>query len=90
MRTGLFALDPLPLSEGLPGIGHHAVSEYVRVPAGHLVADPLDHIIHRELAGLGPELTMEDDLEEQVPELFHQVIPRALIDGVARPRTPPR
>ena len=39
-------------------------------------------VIHRELPGLGPDLTVEDDLEQQIPELLHEVIPRALIDGV--------
>jgi hypothetical protein len=52
------------------------------VPSGHLVADSVDHVVHRELAGLGPELSVEDDLKQQVAELLHEMVPRALVDGL--------
>ena len=45
------------------------VAEDVRMPALHLVADAVDHVLEREMAGFLGHARMEDDLELQIAKL---------------------
>ena len=50
------------------------------MPGDQLVRDPSGHIVHGEPAGLGCDLGMEEDLEQQVAELLDQVCVAARLD----------
>ena len=77
-------LDPLPLVQGLAGIGHLGVREDMRMPAGHLPENPLQDLCHGELALLLGYLAVEDHLEENVSQLFDDVVGPALAEGLER------
>ena len=50
------------------------VAEDVRVAALHLVADPLDHVVEREMAGVLGHLRVEHDLELKIAKLVGERI----------------
>ena len=77
-------LDPLPLAQRLTGIGHLGVREDMRVPAGHLLENPLQDRCHGELTLLLSYLAVEDHLEEDVSQLFDDVVGLALVQGFDR------
>ncbi len=81
LRLRFLVLDLFPLGQGLVGVGHDPIAENMGMPMRHLGAEPLDDVVHRELSAFRPELAVEHDLEEQVPELLHEMISRAFVDG---------
>jgi len=52
----------------------------MRVTTDELVRKLLEHIINREGAGFGGDLTVEKDLEQHVAQLFRQLSVVLLID----------
>ena len=54
------------------------------VTAGHLPEKTLQDFCHGELALLLGYLAMEDDLEENVSQLFDDVVGAALAEGLER------
>ena len=71
-------------------------AEDVRVAALHLVADAVDHVVEREMAGILGHLRVEHDLELEIAELVGEavhVVARdrvgdliGFLDGVGRDR----
>ena len=58
------------------------VAEDVRVAALHLVADAVEHVVEREMAGFLGHLRVEDDLELEIAELVGQRVHVVARDGV--------
>ena len=74
-------LDLLPVRHHLLRPAHLDVAEHVRVAVDQLVVDTPGHPGQVELVLLPGQAGMEDDLEEQVPQLLLEV-------GVGRRRSP--
>ena len=75
-------LDPLPLGQGFARVGHDAVAEDMRMATDHLVRKPVEDIRHGELAKLAGDLAVKHHLKQQVAQLFDQMVPRTLVDGL--------
>src|SRR5262249_60545688 len=57
------------------------IAEDMRMAADHLVAESVEDVDHRELALLAGHLAVEDDLEQEIAELFEEMVPGVLVDG---------
>ena len=68
----LVGLDPLPLPVHVRGGPRDGVAEDVRVAADDLPGDRRLDVGEVEDAGLGRELGVQDDLEQEVAELLRQ------------------
>ena len=55
--------------------------------ADHLLADPIYHIIHGEISALRLDLTVEHDLEQDIPELLTEIFRIPAIDRLQHLRT---
>src|SRR5712691_11040794 len=75
-------LDSLPLAQGFPDIRHLCRPKNMGVAVGHLVRNLLQNLCHRELAPFLGYLAVEDDLEQDVPELLADMARLALVDGL--------
>ena len=81
----LVGLDRLPVAQHLRGtVGDLHVAEDVRVAADDLGGNGPIHVGQVEVALLGRELRMQDDLEEEVAELLGKVGRAAALDGIDR------
>ena len=58
-----------------------ASAEDVGMAVDELVAEPGEHVGHRELAMLGGDLGVEEDLQQEVAELFANSADVAGLDG---------
>jgi hypothetical protein len=67
---GFASLDRLPLRQSFLRRRNRRVAEHVGMAAHHLRHEALQHVAHRELAGLLGQARVEDHLEEQIAEFF--------------------
>jgi hypothetical protein len=58
------------------------VAKHVWVAAHELIADGAHDVVGPKPALRARELRLEHDLQEQVPELFAQLLRRTVIDGI--------
>ena len=86
----LALLDGLPLGEGRLRAGHPGLAEDVRMAIRHLVAHATEDVGHVERALLGPDLRVEHDLEEEVPQLLDEGTRHRTHRWPPGPRTLPR
>src|SRR5213593_410740 len=77
-------LDALPVARDVGGrVRTHegvALTEDVGMTAHYLSADGPVHVAHVEDAALRSELGVQDDLEEEISELFGEARRRALLE----------
>jgi hypothetical protein len=66
----LFLLQEFPVAKDLGGGFGFDVAEDVGVAANHFVVDFADDVVDGEAAIFGGDLGVEEDLEEEVAELF--------------------
>ena len=69
LRTGLGALDLLPVGDHFVRAGDTDVAEHVRMTAHELVVDAARDVGDGERAGFGREHRLDHDLEQEVAEL---------------------
>ncbi len=88
-RAFLFLARAFGSFDGLPVLGllvggfvTRFVTEYMRVPADHLVRHGADHILKGEMPGFLSHLRVKDRLEEKVAQLSLQLIIGLPFDGV--------
>ena len=82
LALALGLLDPLPVTQDLGRTAHALRAEDVRVPAHHLVRDAPDHFQNREGPPVVRHLRVQDDLQQQVAQLFLKRAVVATVKGV--------
>src|SRR5207248_10600298 len=74
--TAPTAIHTLSLHDALP------ISEHVRVTPDQLGDDPLGHVVHVPIAGVGSHLRVEHDLQQEIAELLPQPVQVVSVDRV--------
>jgi len=83
LGTLLLQLDLFPLADDRLGVAQlDPVTEDVRMSAYHLLVYLAGDVVEREFSGLGGHLSMQDDMEKQVPQLLPEVGVILAVDGL--------
>jgi hypothetical protein len=78
----LFGLDRFPAIDGATCVVDLFVSENPRMPTNQFLTNRVDHTVDVKPSFLLGEGSLEDDLKQQVAELFSEYLGRALVDRV--------